>query len=134
MVDDNSYIIAYSQVDCLLNYLPNSYIDRIPVRLRELIKNNSSSQYAINIDINNPLSGTPFSDKAKDLIAVLKYNYWSTQEEKDKLKELFNKNETIYQNNINKKYSVDNLFNNARTTQAVQSKTMVEYKETFLQN
>ena len=87
-----SYIKAYTEVNCLLEYLPQSYIDKLPKKLIELIKEQSDKQYNINIDTNKSLLEQNFSKKTKDLIAVIKYNYWSTDEEKQRLKNIFRKN------------------------------------------
>ena len=77
MIGNNvSYIKAYTEVNCLLEYLPQSYIDKIPKKLIELIQNQSNEQYNINIDTNKSLLEQEFSQKTKDLIAVIKYNYW----------------------------------------------------------
>lgn len=86
-----SYIKAYTEVNCLLEYLPQSYIDKLPKKLIELIKEQSDKQYNINIDTNKSLLEQNFSKKTKNLIAVIKYNYWSTDEEKQRLKNIFMK-------------------------------------------
>ena len=36
-----------SELYCLLNYFPQSYIDKLPRKLLELIKQNSNSKYII---------------------------------------------------------------------------------------
>ena len=40
MADNINYIKAYTEVNCLLEYLPQSYINKLPKKLIELIKNN----------------------------------------------------------------------------------------------
>ena len=51
MIGNNiNYIKAYTEVNCLLEYLPQSYIDKLPKKLIELIQNQSNEQYNINID------------------------------------------------------------------------------------
>lgn len=82
MTNDTNYIRAYTEVNCLLNYMPQSYIDKLPQKLIELIKKQSQEKYNIDIDTNKSILEQEFSDKTKDLIAVIKYNYWSTDEEK----------------------------------------------------
>ena len=88
-----SVIKAYTEVNCLLKHLPKSYIDKLPKELVELIQKQSDEQYAINLDTSKSLSEQGFSEKAKDLIAIIKYNYWSTEEEKQQLKQLMMDNE-----------------------------------------
>ena len=136
MMDNNIiYIKAYTEVNCLLEYLPKSYIDRLPKKLIELIERQSNDQYKINIDINKSLLEQNFSKKTKDLIAVIKYNYWSTEEEKRKLKEIFYENENKYQKELLKKYNPNDIFQNRENEielteeNTKQNLKMVEYKE-----
>ena len=110
MTNNIDYIIAYTEVNCLLEYLPKSYIDKLPKKLIELIKMQSNEQYNINIDPNKSLLEQNFSKKTKDLISVMKYNYWSTEEEKKQLKKIFYENEKKYQEELRKKYNMDNIF------------------------
>lgn len=110
MTNNIDYIIAYTEVNCLLEYLPKSYIDKLPKKLIELIKMQSNEQYNINIDPNKSLLEQNFSKKTKDLISVMKYNYWSTEEEKKQLKKIFYENEKKYQEELRKKYNMDDIF------------------------
>lgn len=116
MIGNNvSYIKAYTEVNCLLEYLPQSYIDKIPKKLIELIQNQSNEQYNINIDTNKSLLEQEFSQKTKDLIAVIKYNYWSTDEEKQQLKQIFYENENRYQKELLEKYNPNDIFKKRET-------------------
>ena len=66
MIGNNvSYIKAYTEVSCLLEYLPQSYIDKLPQKLIELIKKQSDKRYYINIDTNKSLLEQNFSPKTK---------------------------------------------------------------------
>ena len=135
MIGNNtSYIKAYTEVNCLLEYLPHSYIDKLPKKLIELIKSQSDEQYYIDIDTNKSLLEQNFSKKAKDLIAVIKYNYWSTNEEKQILKTIFCENEDKYQKELSEKHNSNNIFkkkeHRTNTTESVENNLqMVKYKE-----
>lgn len=134
MIDNNiNYIKAYTEVNCLLEYLPQSYIDKLPKKLIELIQNQSNEQYNINIDTNKSLLEQNFSKKAKDLIAVIKYNYWSTNEEKQQLQQIFYDNENKYQKELSEKYDLDNIFKKKESKmempQIENNVQMVVYKE-----
>jgi hypothetical protein len=129
-----NYIKAYTEVNCLLEYLPQPYIDKLPKKLIELIQNQSDKQYNINIDTNKSLLEQNFSKKTKDFIAVIKYNYWSTDEERQQLKNIFYENESKYQAELREKYNPDNLFK--KKEQTVEEKEikqenmqLIEYKE-----
>lgn len=134
MIGNNiNYIKAYTEVNCLLEYLPQSYIDKLPKKLIELIQNQSNKQYNINIDTNKSLLEQNFSKKAKDLIAVIKYNYWSTDEEKQQLQQIFYDNENKYQKELSEKYDLNNIFKKKESKiempQIENNVQMVVYKE-----
>lgn len=135
-IDANiNYIQAYTEFNCLLEYLPQPYIDKLPKKLIELIKRQSNEQYKINIDTRKSLLEQGFSKKTKDLIAVIKYNYWSTDEEKQQLKKIFYDNENKYQKELLEKYNQESLFKKSslhqekNTTQ--EQVALVEYKESI---
>ena len=135
MIGNNiSYIKAYTEVNCLLDYLPQSYIDKLPNKLIELIKNQSDEQYNIEVDTSKSLLEQNFSKKTKDLIAVIKYNYWSTDEERHKLIKIFYENENKYQKELLEKYNPNDIFkkkeNKSNITETIANNMqMVEYKE-----
>lgn len=129
MIDNPIYTKAYTEVNCLLQYLPQSYLNKLPKKLMELIRDQSDTQYNIYIDTNKSLLEQNFSDKAIALIAVLKYNYWSTDEEKQQLEKIFYENENTYQEELLEKYNPDNIFKKKKTENIDTNLQMVEYKE-----
>ena len=134
MTNNINYIKAYTEVNCLLEYLPQSYIEKLPKRLIELIKRQSDEKFNIDIDTNKSLLEQDFSKKTKDLIAVIKYNYWSTDEERKQLKNLFYENENMYQKELLEKYNPNNIFHQkeqkVEVTKPVDSnKQIAIYKE-----
>ena len=134
MMTNNNYIKAYTEVNCLLEYLPQSYIEKLPKKLIELIKKQSDEKFNIDIDTNKSLSEQDFSRKTKDLIAVIKYNYWSTDEERRQLKNLFYENENKYQQELLEKYNPNDIFKKreqkVEVTNTIDSNTQIAlYKE-----
>ena len=85
IINNAEYVQAYTEVNCLLKYMPFSYINRLPEKLLTLIENQSDDFYYIEIDPGKGLTEQGLSKKAKDILAVLKYNYWSTEFEKKQL-------------------------------------------------
>jgi len=61
---------------------------------------------------------------------VLKYNYWSTEIEKQHIAEQLYKNEEIYQKELQELYDPNNLFKNKRDTSST-STAVIEYKESI---
>ena len=101
--DSAYYIQAYTEVHCFLKYLPKEYVDRVPNSVLQHIESKSNDIFNMTFDTSKGLNEQPFSDKAKDMISVLKYNYWSTDEERAELTRMFFKNEIDYKNSLNLK-------------------------------
>ena len=130
MTNDMEYIKAYTEVNCLLGYLPQSYIEKLPEKLIDLIKNQSNEKFNIDIDTNKSLLEQNFSTKTKDLIAVIKYNYWSSYEQKKQLKSMFCDNENKYQKELLEKYDPNNIFEKKENIESTNTNVqLVPYKE-----
>lgn len=117
---------AFSEVKCILDYLPIDYTDRLPKKLLDLINNLYDESYKININPDVELKKQNFSEDTKSLIAVLKYNYWcKNEEEKEKLAKMFKQNEDNYQEALREKYNVDNIFKNRESEEKVSAELPV---------
>ena len=135
------YIQAYTEINCLLRYFPKQYIKKLPDKLVELIDRNSSKKYEIDINYKIGLDQQNLSKKAYDILSVLKYNYWSSEEEKERIRKKLNQNEIMFQKELTEKYNLDNLFkkkelhNNRWDKEKIEENTaLVEYKEkSFIQ-
>lgn len=110
---DKSVMIAYTEVDTILDLMDEEYQKKIPEKLRNLISKNKLNNYNVMIDSNIPLTEQNISRKALAILAVLNYNYWCDGKEKQKeLMQKYMNNEKIKQQKIRKQYDPNNLFNN----------------------
>lgn len=129
------YIQAYTELNCLLKYFPKEYIKKLPVKLLDLIEKNTTEEFKINIDYNKDLNSLNLSEKTYNLLSVLKYNYWSTGEEKEIIAKKLNENEKTFQKELREKYNTDNLFK--KKEQSIEETidtnlSMIQYKESIL--
>ena len=134
MIGNNiEYIQANTEIKCLLKYFPINYIKKLPTKLLEMIYKNSDDKYNIEVDLKKGLKNQNISKKAKDMLAVLTYNYWSSEDEKKDIIERLNENENTYQEKLREKYNTDSIFKDReRKAEAVEnSNAMIEYKETI---
>ena len=133
MINNNTvYVRAYTEVYCFLEYLPQSDINKLPKKLIELINNMYNENYRIDIDSKKGLLDQNYSKKTKDILAVIKYNYWSTEEEKKQLTTLFCENEKRYQKEASEKYNTSDIFNRIKieTPKKAENKVdMIVYNE-----
>jgi len=108
-------IQAYTELYCLLQYFPMAYLQKLPPKLLDILQQNSNETYRINIDVNKDIQSQNLSKKAKDILAVLTYHYWSNEDQKSYLKKCFGENEAIFQKELVEKYSTDALFQNKKS-------------------
>jgi len=109
---NDSNIQAYTELNCLLKHFPSELINSLPSKLLEFIDNISDSKYNIEVDTTKRLLQQNMSPKTQSLLAVLKYNFWSTDEQKKIMEKSLYENEFNYQEELSEKYSTDNLFIN----------------------
>lgn len=126
-------IQTYTEIGCLLKYFPNSFIEKLPNKLLEIISSKADRKYLIDVDTDKSINEQNISNKTKMILAVLTYNYWSNEKQKDIIKKKLYDNEEIYQRNLTEKYNSDNLFKNKKTkVETVEnSVAMIEYKESI---
>ena len=126
-------IQTYTEIGCLLKYFPNSFVEKLPNKLLEIINSKADRKYLIDVDTKKSINQQNISNKTKMILAVLTYNYWSNEKQKDIIRKKLYDNEEISQRNLTEKYNSDNLFKNKETkVETVEnSVAMIEYKESI---
>lgn len=134
MLMDN--MIAYAEIDEILNLLEDKYREKVPEKVRTFFKEEKMFDYKPTIDVNTPLIQQNLKRETIVLLAILNINYWCENEEEKQffLNELA-KNEDE-KKKLEEKYNPDNLFkdknNNDVSTDKIvepQNISMVEYKK-----
>lgn len=111
----NIDIQAFSEVKCILDFLPIHYTEKLPKKLLNIINSLYDENFKIKINPNIELKNQNFSEDTKNIIAVLKYNYWcKDDEEKENLARMFKENEDKFQEDLREKYNPDNIFKNRK--------------------
>ena len=126
---------AYVEVLGILDLLDEEQKNRIPKKLKEFFENNKNQDYQVNIDSNIPLEEQNLLQETVDILAMLKLNYWCTNEkEKEGLLNLLNENEKKYQEELRKKYKPNNLFKDKESKRVIYTNeelSIVKYKESI---
>ena len=118
---------AYSEVYEILKLVDKEYFDKIPKKFVEFLEREKDNNYIPNINENIPLEEQKLLNDTINILAMIKLDYWcSSEEEKSELLKLLNENEKTYQENINEKYNLENIFE--KTTNR-EIKALVEVKE-----
>lgn len=127
----------YSEVYSILNMLGESYINKLPSKLFNLIETSRKINYNPKYDSTIALEKQNIKSDTVAMIALFHLNYWcESDKEKQQLIKLFNDNEKKYQAELREKYNPDNIFKNQTVNtvpnpneQVVTETAMVGYKE-----
>ena len=104
---------AYSEVDEFLETLGSTYKNQIPISLRNYIKSEKDINYKKYIDLDTPISNQNLMKETLEIIAFLNLKYWcKSEEEKQRLKCIYKKNEEEYEKKLAEKFDTSKLFNN----------------------
>lgn len=130
---------AYAEVDTILSFMDEKYINEIPEKLRKIIRDKKSKDYKKIIVADKPLEEQNLKNETLSMLAVLNYNYWCKDtERKRQLINIYSNNEKLYQEKLKEKYNPNDIFKNHNQNEMAQENTvkeevaMVEYKETLL--
>lgn len=108
MLIDN--MLAYAEIDEILNLLEDKYRDKVPEKVRAFFKEEKMVDYKPTIDVNTPLIQQNLKRETIVLLAILNLNYWcDTSEEKQEILDELSMNEKEKQKLL-EEYNPDNLF------------------------
>ena len=133
----NEFAEASAELIEILNYLPKSEVEKIPLKLRNFFKKVANPNYSVKIDPYKSLGQQNIKEKTKDLIAVIYRNYWCNKDERKTLDAKLIENDKKYEEILHELYNPDNIFKNKakqeiHTTQTTEK--LVEYKpQSFIQ-
>ncbi len=133
LLDD---MIAYAEVDAILNVLEDEYAEKIPEKVKKFFAEEKIKDYEPVIDVNVPLTEQNLKRETMVLLAILNLNYWceSENEKQEFLNELAqNENE---KKELEEKYNPDNIFKKKQPLKdeenIQENMKMIEYKEKTL--
>lgn len=136
MIKEN-YARAYTEVLEMLKYLPYEELNRIPKEKIDFFERNKDKSYKFNISLEKPLAEQNISIEANSVIITLFRDYFATDAQREKLKNILYQNEMKYQEELREKYNPDNIFKKCNQENEINEniiqneKSLIEYKETF---
>lgn len=102
---------AYSEVDEFIELLNDRDKQKIPEDIRKIFKSEKDKEYKKGIDLNIPIKDQNLKRETLAIIAMLNLKYWCEDEkERQKLKEIYEKNEIKYQEEQREKYNPNEIF------------------------
>lgn len=127
MVMEN--MLAYAEIDEILNLLEDNYRERVPKKVRDFFKEEKMKDYHPEIDIEKPLIEQNLKRETMVLLAILNLNYWCENEkEKQRFLNELDKNEEE-KKELEEKYNPDNLFKKKQDESTENNLQIIEYKK-----
>ena len=127
MVMEN--MLAYAEIDEILNLLEDDYRERVPKKVRDFFKEEKIKDYHPEIDIEKPLIEQNLKRETMVLLAILNLNYWcENEEEKQRFLNELDKNEKE-KKKLEEKYNPDNLFKKKQDESTENNLQIIEYKK-----
>jgi len=118
-----------NEVVTVFNYTDEKLLENLPKEILKYLQITAKqSEKECNLEYGKSLSEQNISEESKNLIALLFGLYMADEKDREYIKKCWDNNETVYQNELKEKYSVDKIFNKAETTN-VETKALVEYKQ-----
>lgn len=135
---NNTYSKAYTEVLEIIKYFPEKEYSKIPKEKINFYKKNMDKNYNFKINPEIDLSNQNISAEANAIIINLFTDFFATENQKLKIKEILDSNQRKSDQLKREKYNPDNIFENKQSKLAeiplkeVNNNTsLVEYKESF---
>lgn len=135
-----AYAKAYKEVLEIIKYFPKEEYDKISIDEIEFYKKHMDKDYVFKINPEIDLSEQNISSEAKAIIVNLYRDYFATEEQKVKIKEILLLNEKKEEQAKREKYNPDDIFKksnnntkiaNIKTPENNTNIALTEYKESF---
>ncbi len=130
--------IGISETLDILNHVQEIYVNKIPKKFMNFLKENQSRDYISNLDYTKKLTDMKLCENTKNILAIIYMNYWCSPQEKSEYVKLLKENQKKRKHEVWEKYNPDNLFKNQQQTQIIEENlqtentAMMEHKESLL--
>ena len=134
------YAKAYTEVLEIIKHFPEEEYNKIPKEKIEFYKGNRDKNYNFTINPEIDLSEQNISSEANAIIVNLFRDYFATEEQKVKIKEILDLNQKKEEQEKREKYNPDDIFKkgnkdtettNIETSKNNTNTALIEYKESF---
>lgn len=130
---EETYEKAFVEVLAIIKNLPKKEYEKIPKEKIEILEKHSDKSYEFNININVPLESQNISKKANAILVTLYRDYFATDSQKEKLKEILKNNWLQEEERKQKEYNPNNIFYKKELKAETECTELIEYKQNFFQ-
>lgn len=108
------YKSSISEVLDIINNMEDIYREKISTKFMEFLVKNQNENYINHMNPNFEMNEQIKGKKTKEILAIIAYNYWYNEEQREEYKKRLKENEEIHQQELRKLYDTDNLFKRNR--------------------
>lgn len=108
------YKSSISEVLDIINNMEDIYREKISTKFMEFLVENQNENYINHMNPNLEMNEQIKGKKTKEILAIIAYNYWYNEEQREEYKKRLKENEEIHQQELRKLYDTDNLFKRNR--------------------
>ena len=125
-----TYAKAYKEVLEIIKNFPKEEYEKIPKEKIEFYKKNMDKNYNFSINPEIDLSEQNISTYANAIIVNLFRDYFATEEQKIKIKEILDLNQKKEEQEKREKYNPDDLFKNNRLEPSIENNAEISENNT----
>ena len=111
------YKSSISEVLDIINNMEDIYREKISTKFMEFLVKNQNENYINHMNPNFKMNEQIKGKKTKEILAIIAYNYWYNEEQREEYKKRLKENEEIHQQELRKLYDTDNLFKRNRESE-----------------
>lgn len=112
MINNNVLSKAYTEVLEIIKYFPKEEYNKIPLEKIQYFQKNMDNNYNFIINPKIDLRKQNISKEANAIIIKLYYDYFATEDEKNKIYERLKLNQNKLEEKKREKYNPDDIFKN----------------------
>lgn len=111
------YKSSISEVLDIINNMEDIYREKISTKFMEFLVKNQNENYMNHMNPNLEINGQIKGKKTKEILAIIAYNYWYNEEQREEYKKRLKENEEAHQQELRKLYDTNNLFKGNRESE-----------------
>ena len=104
------YRVAFSETLDVLNHTKKEDVEKIPIKFLNFLKINALGTYESKLDFTRSILDMNLSQKTIGILSIIYKKYWCNVEQQKDFEEKLMQNEIIYQKQLSKKCSPNELF------------------------
>ena len=123
--------MAAAELNQILRYTDEVEVNKIPIGLRLFLKEIEDERYLPNIDPERSLSDQEIMKETQQLLGMIYYFYWSTEEELESIPEKVKNDAKAVSQEIFQNYSPEEFFEGAkiRRKNSLENESLMDMKK-----